>query len=460
MKRILCSCLLLSLVMFMAFASGSSEAVDDGTDTITALLPPISNQFLSRIDEVEAAFHEKYPDLYLEIEAASWDDRIEKLDTMINAGTPPDIAFLGSEYVSKYVDMGVALDLTNFLTEDMISDFQEAPLNYMRNGDGIYGLPAYMEIHGLGANKEYLELLGVDYKTIQTSGWEFDEFLDVVSRGVGVKGKNSEAEYGLIWATTGSTTKNFIEIFGKNAGMPSEFDENHKYTYTSTKFLEVLRAAEKLMDNGAFMNASAGERWNMFLSGDTVFTGKGLANFENNAALNNEKILAGTGDQVADSVLVDYVVMPVPTLNGADPAYYCVVDGYLAFRGREMPSDEHISNVAKAIYFLASGSNAAQINSELFAVNITNSANEAAAEYPYERDADNYAANMYLMAHAAPARPDIPAELSAEATKIMDTVIIPSFQALLAREMTAEEMFETVRSEAIARFGEDGCVLD
>ena len=208
------------------------------------------------------------------------------------------------------------------------------------------------------------------------------------------------------------------------------------------------------------MNASAGERWNMFLSGDTVFTGKGLANFENNAALNNEKILAGTGDQVADSVLVDYVVMPVPTLNGADPAYYCVVDGYLAFRGREMPTDEHISNVAKAIYFLASGSNAAQINSELFAVNITKSADAAASEYPYERDADNYTANMYLMAHAAPARPDIPAELSAEATKIMDTVIIPSFQALLAREMTAEEMFETVRNEAIARFGEDGCVLD
>lgn len=461
MKRLFCVFLVLVVIVSSMFATGTKEtAANDGTDTITALLPPITNNFLSRIDEVEAAFHEAYPDLYLEIEAASWDDRIEKLDTMINAGTPPDIAFLGSEYVAKYVDMGVAVDISDYLTDDMVNDFQAAPLNYLRSGDGLYGLPAYMEIHGLGANKEYLEKLGVDYKSIQTSGWTFEEFLDVVASGKGITGANSTSEYGLIWATSGSTTRNYIDIFGKNAGLPSEFDENLKYTLTSNKFLEVLKSVEALMDNGAFMNASAGERWNMFLAGKTVFTGKGLANFENSAKVNNEKIASGNGDQVADSVPVDYVVMPVPTMNDADPAYYCVVDGYLAFRGKNAPTQEHVQNIAKAIYFLASGENAAQINAELFAINITSSAEEAASKYPYERDADNLAANMYLMANVAPARPDIPAELSAEATKLMDTVIIPKFQALLAREVSAEEMFEEVRKEAIKRFGEDGCVLD
>lgn len=460
MKRLLLVFAVALISLSCVFAGGSSETTSDGTDTITALLPPITTNFLSRVDEVEAAFHEAYPDLYLEIETASWNDRIEKLDTMINAGTPPDIAFLGSEYVSKYVDMGVALDITSYLTDAMVSDYQSAPLDYFRNGDGLYGLPAYMEIHGLGANREYLELLGVDYKTIQTNGWTFDEFLDVVKRGPGLEGENSTADYGLIWATSGSTTKNYIDIFSKTAGMPNEFDADHRYAYTSTKFLEVLRSVEELMANGAFMNATAGERWNMFLMGETVFTGKGMANFENNAKLNNEKIAAGNGEEVAQSVPVDYVVMPVPSLNGADPAYYCVVDGYMAFRGKDDPTQEHAENVAKAIYFLASGDNAAQINSELFAINICQSAEEAAANYPYERDADNYAANLYLMANVAPARPDIPAELSAEATKLMDTVIIPKFQALIAGEVSAESMFETVREEAIRVFGEDGCVLD
>lgn len=466
--------LLLALSLFTACAGGASstpaskpasapasEAEPEAKpDTITALLPPISNQFIDRIPEVEAAFHALYPNLTLEIEAASWDDRIEKLDTQVNAGTPPDIAFLGSEFVAKYVDMGVALDITPYVTDEMLADYDKAPVEYMKNGDGLYGLPAYLEIHGIGGNKEYMEAAGIDWKKIQATGWTFDEFEKAVKNGVGVKGENSTSEYGFVFATQGTTTKNFIEIFGKNAGMPSEFNADLKYNYTSKNFLSVLEEVVTLIDDGAYMNATAGERWNMFLTGKTVFTGKGLATFENSAKTNNAKIAAADGSSVEGSVPVDYVVMPVPTSNGAKPAYYAAVDGYVAFRGKKAPTEEHIQNVVKAINFLSSGENAAQINADLFAVNITESARQAESKYPIERDADNLACVEYLMANAAPANAHVPADKSAAATKIMDEVIIPKFQALLAKEITPQGMYDAVYEAAVDAFGEDGIVKD
>lgn len=448
-------------------APGSSESAgqtqtktDDKPDTISALLPPISNQFIERLDAVEAAFHTKHPNLTLSIEAASWDDRIEKLDTLVNAGSPPDIAFLGSEMVPKYVDMGVAMDISKYATQEMISDFSPAALEYLKNGSGLFGFPAYMEIHGIGGNKEYMEAIGLDWKSIQTKGWTFEEFAKAVKAGAGVKGKNSTSSYGLVFATAGTTTKNYIEIFSKNAGIKMDFNEDLKYAYTSKKFLKVLEGVSQLIDSGANFNATSGERWNMFLTGQTVFTGKGLATFENMAKANNKKIEANDGSAVAGSVPVEYVVMPVPTTDGAKPAYYAVVDGYITFRGKTAPSDEHMTNVVKAAYYLASGENAAQINADLFAVNITKSGQAAQSKYPVERDADNLACIEYLMANAAPARPDIPSELMAKATKIMDEVIIPKFQALIVKEITPQQMYDAVYNEAVAVFGEDGIVKD
>lgn len=432
---------------------------DAAPDTITALLPPISNQYLDRVDEIAAAFHDLYPNLTLEIESASWDDRIEKLDTQVNAGSPPDIAFLGVEYISKYVDMGVAVDITNYATPDMLADYDETPLEYMKQGGGLYGFPAYMEIHGIGGNREYMEAAGIDWKSIQTKGWTFEEFEQAVKNGVGVQGANSTSEYGFVFATAGTTTKNFIEIFAKNAGMPSEFNADQKYTYTSKNFLDVLNAAATLMEDGSYMNATAGERWNMFLLGQTMFTGKGLATFENSAKTNNKKIETNS-EPVEGSVPVDYIVMPVPTMNGADPAYYAVVDGYMVFRGKETPTDEHMQNVVKAAYFLASGTQAAQTNAELFAINICDTARAAESSFPLERDANNLACVEYLTANAAKPSNNVPADLQAKATKLMDEVIVPKFQALLAKELSPQDMYDAVYEAAVDAFGEDGIVKD
>src|SRR5690606_18903824 len=99
----------------------------------------------------------------------------------------------------------------------------------------------------------------------------------------------------------------------------------------------------------------------------------------------------------------------------------------------------------------------------LFTGHITNSAREFVEQNPdikKERNPHNVAANDKMMEVALAARPDIPAELGAKVIKLENEVIIPLFQALLADEVTPEDMYEQVKREAIKVFGEDGVVID
>ncbi|MBD2867028.1 extracellular solute-binding protein [Paenibacillus sp. IB182493] len=445
-----------------ASASNDPGAAVDAKDTITALLPPVSANYQSNFDQMETDFNKLYPNLTLQIEPASWEDITQKLDTQVNAGSPPDIAFIGSDGISKYVEQGMLMDITAEATSDIIGDFDPVPLDYMKNGSGLYGFPAYMSIHALGGNKQFLEEAGIDWKSVQQNGWTYGEFREAIKMGV-VSSGGATSRYGFVFATSGVTAKDYLNILIKNAGMPAAFDKDLKYAYTSQNYLGVLKAVRELIDDGSMpkelSSVDAGKRWNMFLTGQTMITGKGLATFENSAKTNNKKIEAADG-AVEGSIPVDYVVLPVPTFAGADPVASAAVDGYVTFRGKKEPTEEHKANVAKAAYFLASGKIAATTNTELLVEQITDSGRAAAESLTVERDPDNAAASQRLQSIASPARPDIPAELGAEAIKLEDEVIIPKFQALLADEITPEEMFEALKKAAVEAFGEDGVVTE
>lgn len=445
-------------------ASSTGDSSSGEKDTITALLPPVSGKFQDRFKDISAKFTQENPNLTLQIEPASWEDMTQKLDTQVNAGSPPDIAFIGSDGISKYVDLGMLLDISDTATSEMVGDFDEGPLNYMKNGDGLYGFPAYMEIHCLGGNQEMLEKAGIDWKAVQKNGWTFDEFRESIKKGVVKDDSGNVQTYGFVFACSGVTAKDYLNLLVKNAGMPAAFDENLKYSYTSQNFLEVLKDIRILIDDGSMpkelSSVDAGKRWNMFLTGQTMITGKGLATFENSANQNNAKLEASDGSAVEGSIPVNYIVLPVPTIAGAPQKNSAAVDGYVTFRGKKEPTAEHKANMVKAAYFMASGEVAAETNNELFVAHITKTGRKAAESITVERSADNKAAVDTLIANAAPARPDIPTDLGAKAIKIEDEVLVPKLQALLAGETTPEEMYEAVKKAAVAAFGEDGCVQD
>lgn len=467
----------LALTLALSACGGGSDTknetpntgtTDGGTkteakDTITALLPPVSANFQDSFSQLEKDFNALYPNLTLKIEPASWEDMTQKLDTQVNAGSPPDIAFIGSGGLSKYVEQGMLMDITDTATKEMVEDFDAAPIEYMKMGDSLYGFPGYMEVHAIGGNKQFLEEAGIDYKKIQKEGWTYDQFREEIKKGV-VKEGDKTSRYGFVFATAGVASKDYLNILIKNAGMPHAFDKDLKYAYTSKNFLEVLKSIRQMIDDGSMpkelSSVDAGKRWNMFLTGQTMITGKGLATFENSANKNNEKIKANDGSAVQGSIPVDYIVLPVPTFLGEKQQSSVAVDGYVTFRGKKEPTPEHKANVVKAAYFLAAGKVAATTNNDLFAAHITKSGREAAKDMTINRNPDNVAAVETLLSQATPARPDIPTDLGAKSIKLEDEVMIPKLQALIAGEITPEAMYDAVKSAAIQAFGEDGIVKD
>lgn len=447
-----------------ASPSSSASSAPAAKDTITALLPPASANFQARFPEMEKEFNALYPNLTLKIEPASWEDMTQKLDTQVNAGSPPDIAWVGSTGISKYAALDVLIDLNTVLSDEVKADYDEVAMKYFQLGDAQYGLPAYLAVHSIGGNKQFLEEAGIDWKSVQQNGWTYDEFRDSIAKGVVKNDKGETTRYGFVFATAGVTSKDYLSIMAKSAGLPDYFDNDLKYTYTSQKFLGLLTSLRQLIDDGSMpkelSSIDAGKRWNMFLTGQTMITGKGLASFENSARLNNEKIKANDGSAVAGSIEADYIALPVPTFNGADYIPTAVVDGFIALRGKKAPSEEHIKNIGLAINFLSSGSIAANYSNELFLSPITKSAQASEVLEVYPRNEDNVKADQIMMSKAVPARTDIPTDKAAEALKIETEVIVPKLQALLANEITPQQMFDAVKSAAVKAFGQDGVVVD
>ena len=438
----------------------ASGTATDAPDTITMLLPPVSTTYQDQLSVWAKEFNEMYPNLTLEFETASWEDYKEKLDVQVNAGTPPDIAWVEYDRVGTLADSGLLVDISELVSEEQLADFDESALEFYRLGEGLYGLPVYISVQCLGGNKAMLEEAGIDWKSVQQNGWTYEEFREAIKAG------STDDHYGFIFACAGVTAADYLNIMVKNAGMPAQFDKDLKFAYTSKNFLELLKCIREIIDDGStpkeMSSVDAGKRWNMFLTGQTMIFGKGLANFEGLAVANNEKLAANDGTAVEGSIEAEYVVLPVPTFFGEEQQAQGSAAGYGMFRTVEEPDPVHQANVMKAMYFMASGEPAAFTCNELYLSGLSESSRTAMAaiENTVPRSEDNAKAMELLTSQAAEARPDIPAEMTAQATRLMDEVIVPKFQALLAGETTPEEMYEAVKSAAIETFGEDGVVQD
>lgn len=432
-------------------------------DVVTALLPPVSATYQDKVVEYIEEFNAANVDIEIELTTASWEDMTQKLDIQVNAGSPPDIAFVGSDGISKYLDLGMLVNLNDYLTDEL-SDFDDAVLNYFRNGDGTYGLPAYCEVQCIGGNKEKLEAAGIDWEGVQKNGWTYDEFREAIKKGVVSDGGNTSC-YGFVFACAGVTAKDYFSIFVKNADMPAAFDQDLKYAYTSKKMLAFLEDLRALIDDGSMpkelSSVDAGKRWNMMLTGQTMITGKGLSSFERSAYNNNKLLAEGSADAVENSIPVEYIVLPVPVFEGEQHAQGAV-DGYICLTGEKNPDAAHLQNVAKVAYYLASGERAANTCQELYLSPVCDSGREEYAKLDpiADKNEANTACVENLTTQVAQARPDIPAELSAKAIKIEDEVIVPKFQGLLSGEVSPEEMYQAIVDAGHEAFGEDGCVAD
>ena len=421
-------------------------------DTIVIMAPPVTGGYLENLKVWAADFHEMHPNLSVEIIETSWGDHNGKLATMAQAGEAPDIAEVSSGIIGTFVEMGVAIDVAAYMDAERLADYDENALNYMTLEDTVYGLPLYLTIQSIGANKGMLEEAGADVSKIQKEGWTYEEFLEIIKKGT------HDDTFGFVFANAGVTASDFINIFGAGAGLGRVFNEDLKYTFTSDNLLTLLQAVEEMTTSGYMPNygVEAGQRLVMCQTGNAMIFGKAMPLFEGNFVKNNAALDANDGNAVENSLKMDYAFLPVPTIGGCQESCFGTVDGLIALRNNKT-TDEHLKNVMLFMDYICSGDRIAACMNELYLEPVCQSGRDALVLDENRDPANLECAGRCIGMVNAPAA-GITAEMNANAKSLMDEVIVPKFQLLLAGEATAQEVYDAVCEAAFDTFGEENCV--
>jgi len=428
----------------------AKEPVAAAEDTITIMVPPISGTYTEKLAVWVEEFEVLYPNLHIDVVTTSWDEHTSKLTTMALAGEAPDIAEVSYGSIGTFVEMGTAVNIADYMPADSLADYDRNALDYMTLEDTLYGLPLYITIQALGGNREMMEAAGADVAKIQTEGWTYEEFLEIVAAGT-----NSDT-YGFVFANAGTTTADFVSIFGVAAGISSNFTNDLKYAYTSENMLSLLEAVETMTSSGYMPNyaVEATQRLVMLETGEAMVVGKAMPLYESSVNKNNAGIEDGSAAE--GSIEVEYVFLPVPTMEGATESVYGAVDGFIALRNNKT-TDEHLQNVCLFLDYICSGERAASVDNELYLTCVCESGREIQKSFTLDQSELNAEATARAISKVIAPPTGVTAEMSANAKTIMDETIVPKFQALLAGETTAQAMYDVVCKEAYALFGEENC---
>ena len=302
MKKIIA--MLLALVMVFALCACGSQPAAEQTqapaaeeskapaeetpaaaeDTITVMVPPVTGTYLDDIDKWAAEFTEMYPNLHIEVIKTSWDDHNSKLSTMATSGEAPDIAEVSYSTIGSLVELGVGVEIADYMDADRLADYDQNAMDYMSIEGKAYGLPLYITIQSLGANREMLEAAGADVAKIQSEGWTYEEFLEILKAGT-----TSDC-FGFVFANSGVTASDVPNIMGVMAGLTNAFTDDLKYAFTSDNMLNLLNAIEEMTKAGYMPNygVEAGQRMVMCQQGKAMIFGKAMPLFENNINKNNK----------------------------------------------------------------------------------------------------------------------------------------------------------------------------
>ena len=262
-----------------------------------------------------------------------------------------------------------------------------------------------------------------------------------------------------MFANSGVTAADFISIFGASAGITNDFTADLKYAYTSENMLNLLKAVEEMTSSGYMPKyaVEAGQRMVMCETGNAMIFGKAMPLFELNINKNNAALAANDGKAVENSIHVNYAFLPIPTMEGVKETCFGSVDGLVALRNKNT-TDEHLKNVCLFLDYLCSGDRAAMVDSTLLLDPVCKSGREVYAKYAVTGlDEGNAACAAREIGLVVAPPSGVSAEQSTNARQLRDEVIVPKFQALLAGEATAQQVYDAICQEAVKLFGTDGC---
>jgi|SaaInl7_200m_RNA_FD_contig_51_247477_length_1755_multi_43_in_0_out_0_2 fructooligosaccharide transport system substrate-binding protein len=134
---------------------------------------PLESATMHLID----TFMEKYPNITVEVEGFPFSEYFTKVDTATAAGTGPDVFWVDSTHVTKYVFNDMIIPLTDFVPDDFNDDFFELTLQdaMYRNGE-LYAIPLHQSTQAVLYNEDLIQAAGLEPPKSYDEAWDFEEY--------------------------------------------------------------------------------------------------------------------------------------------------------------------------------------------------------------------------------------------------------------------------------------------
>ena len=198
------------LTASMALAAAGLAMVPAGAHAVTevrVVVPRNSAQTGPIFEAAAAAFEAGHPGIDILIEVVGWESLYQMLTGEITAGTPPDLAVIGTRWLPNFVANGAVEPLEARATPDVRNLFIPAFLTPSEVDGRLWGLPAAGSARALYYNRTLFAAAGIDRPPATWEALESDAravaALDGETYGYGLQGKEIETDvyfYYAMWS--------------------------------------------------------------------------------------------------------------------------------------------------------------------------------------------------------------------------------------------------------------------
>lgn len=433
-KKALLTVFALTLVALVVVSGG----VYAKTDVIRLWTYPVYHGYDVELQGLVEQFEAEHPDIDVEYEILSWLEGPQKFEVALNAGNPPDV-FWGNPQ-PKYVQTGLVVSLDDHFSSEDYSAYDKNLLDgYVIEGE-LRGIPLYAGIWALGGNKALLEEAGIDWRTVQVEGWTWDEFFEVAKKLTKPLTDGSK-QWGFLMPGYNSELLEFL-MLNNHANQIVSSDGTLKWN--EDRVLEAFTLIRKLMDEGVMPKEASGmasaTSWEMFNNWEVAIQGRGIPYYDVMSRDRAADIASGK----KEGRPIEYVCLPIPHNQGAPQGVIVRVNGYSVFRQKRYQGDQHTANAIKLAKYLTSHVAAGA------AIELACLPSSLKGQEVFDREVriEDYNNDFFKRQVAQINWPAMPMKYSTAEARIRSEVILPTFQGVMAYEMTPEEAAKTLIDRA------------
>lgn len=265
MKKILVMILVLMLCLSgTAIAEYTSNAtLANRTDPIqlTVMLTPqwkgvidntIDGAAYSDFHEYAAAeFSKMYPNVTIDVQMISGSERTAIINTLLAAGTPPDVSCESYFTMVSYAHQGALVPLDDIITDEMRADIPESIWNQGRIVGQQFFYPFSHNVGFLNVNTEYLRQAGFEH-LIPTEGsfgtWTPEEFYAAMK---GMK-ENVKVEgfYPLSFFAANNQSDHFSLSYLRMFGATAFTENGYECLYNSDEAVRAMELLHQMNEEG------------------------------------------------------------------------------------------------------------------------------------------------------------------------------------------------------------------